>query len=222
MNRIWRTSIALFLIVGSMSFAGCSKFLPSIYGEGALFGKAAKEDREKIYGHIYIKLPDGFTMIGGPIKVVWRPVALSPELNQPQYLTSTFYEYDDAFYITQWTKLDTDKFYFVPLPDEKVSRWGTKWQERKYTVSSKTTNQEYIQYFDYMRRFEKDLSDVFTITVYAKRFSGRVLIRVLEFVPVKSVGGKILQFQELYPLAKYKTVEIPDDLPDEKSDNRRN
>lgn len=218
MKKIFRTSIVFFLIVGSFSLVGCSKFLPSVYGEGALFGDAEKDNREAVYGHIYITLPNDFTMVGGAIKVVWYPVATSPERNKPQYLTSTFYEYDDTFYVTQWTKLDTDKFYFEPLPDEKVRRWGNKWQERKFTVSAKTTNPEYVQYFDYMRRFEKNLSDVFTITVYAKRFSGRVLIRVLEFVPVESIGGKILQFQELYPLVQYKTVKIPPGLPEEKGD----
>lgn len=218
MSKIFRTSIAFFLILCCFSFAGCSKFLPSVYGEGAVFGRAEEENREPVYGHVYIRLPSDFTMVGGPIKVEWKPVAISPERNEPQYLVSTFYEYDDTFYVTQWTKLDTDKFYFEPLPDEKVLRWGTKWQERKFTVSSSTINPEYVQYFDYMRRFEKNLSKVFTITVYAKRFSGRVLIRVLEFVPVDSIGGKILQFQELYPLVKYETVKIPDELPDKEND----
>lgn len=216
-NGLSRISIFFFLFLMGVPLGGCSKFLPSVYGEGAVLGQTAEENKEIVYGHIYIALSDDFEMIGGPIRVTWSPEPSVAKLDK-QYLTSTFYEYDNTFYITQWTQLDTDKFYFEPLPDETVQRWGNKWQERKFTVSAATKNPEYAQYFDYMRRYEKHLSDVFTVTVYAKRFSGRVLIRVIEFVPVNGAGGDILQIQELYPLIKYETVEIPNEISTGKTD----
>jgi hypothetical protein len=193
-----------------IAMTGCSgnvmsTVLPSAFGEDAVFGEEAIDLKKVVYGHIAIDLPSGYSSLG-TVDVTWTPAVTIPDLSLPQYLSTTFYESDGTYFLTQWTRLDTDKFYFKPLSNETVERWGHKWQVTTFTVPTGTVNSEYAQYIAFMKKNDETLPEAFAVKVYAKRFSGRVIVRVLEFVP--STGGSVLipQFQELYPITAYSTI----------------
>jgi len=195
--------------------AGCSggawsQILPSLFGEEAMFGQTERELREEVYGHISIDLPSTFTNVG-TVEVMWSPSIIIPDMEPPLYLVTTVYVDNGVFYMTQWTQLETTKYYFKPLTNESTERWDNEWQVISFAVPSTTANHEYAQYFDYIKMNGLSLSESYNVTVYAKRFSGRIMIRVLEFMPEEiNEDTMITQFNELYPLVSYKTVVNPE------------
>lgn len=186
--------------------AGCSKMFPSMFGEDAMFGEDVQERREVVYGHVFIDLPSTFTNLG-TVEVTWSPAVSIPDMSLPQHLSTTVYEHDDTYYLTQWTRLGTEKYYFEPLANETTERWGNRWQRTTFTVPVNTDNNEYAQYVEYVRQQDMSLPESFAVTVYAKRFSGRIIVRVLEFIPSEGASALIPQFNQLYPLVPYRTVE---------------
>lgn len=189
-----------------VSMAGCSKIFPSVFGDDAMFGETAQEQREVVYGHIVIDLPSKFTLLG-TLEVLWSPDVTIPDLTLPQKLATKVYEDGGVYYLTQWTRLGTEKYYFEPLENENTDRWGNKWQLTTFTVPAITDNKEYIQYIEYMKQQGETLPEAFAVTVYAKRFSGRVIVRVLELIPAKGGSALIPQFSQLYPVVAFKTVD---------------
>jgi hypothetical protein len=186
--------------------AGCSKMVPSMFGDDAMFGKTAQERREVVYGHIFIDLPSKFTILG-TLDVGWSPDVTIPDLTLPQKLETKVYDDGSVYYLTQWTRLGTEKYYFEPLENENTERWGNKWQLTAFTVPANTDNPEYVQYMAYMKQQGETLPVAFTVTVYAKRFSGRVIVRVLEMTPSKGASVLIPQFSQLYPVVPFETVD---------------
>lgn len=202
-RRLFGLIVFLFCCV---SMAGCSKMFPSVFGDDAMFGETAQERREVVYGHIFIDLPSKFTLLG-TLEVLWSPDVTIPDLTLPQKLETKVYEDGGVYYLTQWTRLGTEKYYFEPLENENTDRWGNKWQLTTFTVPAITDNQEYIQYIEYMKQQGETLPEAFAVTVYAKRFSGRVIVRVLELTPSKGGSALIPQFSQLYPVVAFKTVD---------------
>lgn len=201
MKRIQLRLIVLLLI--SIVAAGCgssaSRILPSVFDE-------TEGRREVIYGHLFIEMPSSATRLG-TVEISWSPAVDIPDMPLPQYLSTTVYENDGTYYLTQWTQLDTEKYYFKPLKNEATERWDNKWQSIKFTVPVNTDNQEYVQYIDFLKQQEQSLPESFDVTVYAKRFSGRIIVRVLELTPAEGASARILKFNQLYPVMPYKTVE---------------
>ncbi|WP_139296749.1 hypothetical protein [Halodesulfovibrio marinisediminis] len=171
-----------------------------------MFGEDIQERREVVYGHVFIDLPSTYTRLG-TVEVAWNPTVRIPDMPLPQYLSTTVYANNGTYYLTQWTQLDTEKYYFKPLEKEATERWGSKWQSLKFTVPVNTDSQEYRQYIDYLKQLEQSLPEAFDVAVYAKRFSGRIIVRVLEFTPAEGASARIYQFNQLYPVVPYKTVE---------------
>ncbi|OBQ52406.1 hypothetical protein [Halodesulfovibrio spirochaetisodalis] len=206
-------TIAVRLIVGLFSLiaAGCSSnvmstIYPGTFGEEVAIGQKAEDVRKVVYGHVFIDIPSTYSNLG-TVEVAWQPSVPIPDLTVPQYLSTTVYAYNGTYYFTQWTRLGSDKYYFEPLVNEDVERWGTTWQLTTFTVPADTANSEYSQYFNFLQQQDEELSDSFAINVYAKRFSGRVIIRVLELRPATGASVLVPQFPELYPVRTYRTVE---------------
>lgn len=189
-----------------VSMAGCSKIFPSVFGDDAMFGETAQERREVVYGHIFIDLSSKFTLLG-TLEVLWSPDVTISDLTLPQKLTTQVYGDGSVYYLTQWTRLGTEKYYFEPLENETTDRWGNKWQLTTFTVPENTDNQEYSQYIEYMKQQGKTMPEAFAVNVYSKRFSGRVIIRVLELTPSKGRSVFIPQFSQLYPVVALQTVD---------------
>ncbi|MFA9393419.1 MAG: hypothetical protein ACERJ1_01725 [Halodesulfovibrio sp.] len=189
-----------------VSMAGCSKIFPSVFGDDAMFGKTVQEQREEVYGHIIIDLPTTFTALG-TVEVLWSPDVTIPDLTLPQKLETKVYKDGGAYYLTQWTRLGTEKYYFETLKNENTDRWGYKWQLTTFTVPANTDNQEYSQYIKYMKEQGGKLAPAFAVNVYAKRFSGRVIVRVIELTPSKDENTPIPQFSQLYPVVPLQTVD---------------
>lgn len=189
-----------------VSMAGCSTIFPSVFGDDAVFGETAQEQREEVYGHIFINLPSKFTTLG-TLEVLWSPDVTIPDLTLPQKLETKVYEDGGVYYLTQWTRLGTEKYYFETLENENTDRWGNKWQLTTFTVPTSTDNQEFVQYIDYMKQQGEKLPEAFAVNVYAKRFSGRVIVRVIELTPSKGGSALIPQFSQLYPVVAFKTVD---------------
>lgn len=195
-----------------LAMTGCSgnvmsTVLPSAFGEDAVFGEEAIDLKKVVYGHITIDLPSVYSSLG-TVDIAWTPAVSIPDLSLPQYLSTTFYASAGTYFLTQWTRLGTDTFYFKPLSNENVERWGNKWQVTTFTVPVDTMNNEYSQYIAFMKKHNGTLPEAFAVKVYAKRFSGRVIVRVLEFVPSNGASVRIPRFQELYPVTAYSTVEV--------------
>lgn len=205
--RVVIITVSLMICAG---ISGCSTMFPSIFGQDAVLGESSDEQRKEVYGHISITLPPEYKALG-LATIKWSPDVPIPDLKGPQELTTIGYEYNGTFYLTQWTRLETSKYYFEPLENETTERWGTRWQRTTFTVPSNTDNQEYSQYMFYMRKEDGSLPEAYAVTVYAKRFSGRVIVRVLELVPSTGTGSVFIpRFSQLYPVVPYQTVENPD------------
>ncbi|MEZ0575094.1 hypothetical protein ACAG65_03540 [Halodesulfovibrio aestuarii] len=203
MKRLQR-GLFWFLICCA-AIVGCSKMLPSMFGDDAMFGEDVQERREVVYGYIFINLSSSFTKLG-TVEVSWSPAITILGMSLPQYLSTTVYENDGTYYLTQWTQLGTDIYYFEPLANETAERWGNSWQRTSFTVPVNTDNNEYRQYIEYIKQQGQSLPESFAVTVYAKRFSGRIIARVLEFTPSTGASASIPQFNQLYPLVSYETV----------------
>lgn len=204
MKRRYIGCIVFFLCC--VNALGCSKMFPSVFGDDAMFGENVQERREEVYGHVFIDLPSNFSTLG-TFEVLWKPVVTIPDMSLPQHLATTVYEDGGTYYLTQWTRLGTEKYYFEPLENETTERWGNKWQRAAFTVPANTANHEYAQYIDYMKQQGETLPEAFAVTVYAKRFSGRIIVRVLELIPSEGASALIPQFNKLYPVVPYKTVD---------------
>lgn len=206
----FRIMLLALCLLSCVVITGCSTMFPSIFGQDAVLGESSDEQRKEVYGHISITLPPTYKALG-IATIKWSPDVPIPDLKGPQELTTTGYEYKGTFYLTQWTRLETSKYYFEPLENETTERWGTRWQRTTFTVPSNTDNQEYSQYMFYLREDDGSLPEAYNVTVYAKRFSGRVIVRVLEFVPSTGAGSAFIpRFSQLYPVVPYRTVENPD------------
>ncbi|MCG8530887.1 MAG: hypothetical protein MI749_09505 [Desulfovibrionales bacterium] len=209
--RVVLSGVCIAMLLAGM--CGCKQSMmetvfPSVFGEDAVLGETQQERLEPVYGHIAIDLPSSFSLIGS-VDIMWAPAMRVEGLVSPQYLSSTFYGHSGVYYVTQWTQLGTDTAYFVALMDETTSRWNREWEERTYVVPSNTANHEYAQYFEYLKQHGKKLAARYRVVVYAKRFSGRVMVRVLEFTPSDESGNPPEMFQHLYPLQPYATVSVP-------------